>query len=71
MIKSLSSRYENIFSESNEAPSPGFEIDEAASTELSGTAREYGMQVAQPDIISYVGRAGAEYLVTAEYDKAD
>jgi hypothetical protein len=51
-MKSPSSRYENIFFEKTEAPSPGFEIDETASTELPGTLHEYGMQAAQPEIIS-------------------
>ena len=32
-------------------------------------AREYGVQKAQPDIYTYVGRPGVEYLVTSEYDE--
>ena len=69
-MNSTPSRYENIFGVQTVAQSPGFEIDEAAPTSPSGTAREYGVQKAQPDIYSYVGRPGVEYLVTAEYDAA-
>ena len=31
-------------------------------------AREFGGQKAQPDIYSFAGRPGVEYLVTSEYD---
>ena len=34
----------------------------------SGTARDIGLQKAQPDIYSHAGRPGVEYLVTAEHD---
>ena len=69
-MNSPPSRYDNIFSEQGEALPPGIDIDEVASKELSGAAPEYGMQAAQPEIISYVGRPGVEYLVTAEYDES-
>ena len=64
-MNSTPSRYETIFGERGVAPAPGFEIEETASTVPSGTAREFGMEKAQPDIYSYVGRPGIEYLVTA------
>ena len=68
-MNSTPSRYETIFGESAVAPSPGLDYDETAPNAPSGPAREYGVQIAQPDIYSYAGRPGVEYLVTAEYDE--
>ena len=68
-MNSTPSRYETIFGESAVAPSPGFDYDETAPIAPSGTVREYGVQIPQPDIYSYTGRPGVEYLVTAEYDE--
>ena len=63
-MKSTPTRYETIFGEQGVAPSPGFEIEETAPTVSSDAAQEFGVQKAQPDIYTYAGRPGVEYLVT-------